>query len=94
MALTMLTASVADTGSLPSTGTGMAYLQAFKRANFCEYEHAKYEHSGRPPGGAKADINVRKRNLTQVKKTSELYTPLTQVNKISELLPHTYTGAP
>jgi len=54
MALTMLTASVADTGSLPSTGTGMAYLQAFKRANFCEYEHAKYEHSGRPPGGAKA----------------------------------------
>ena len=44
MALTMLTASVADTGSLPSTGTGMAYLQAFKRANFCEYEHAKYEH--------------------------------------------------
>jgi len=58
MALTMVTASVGDTDSLPSTGTGrqlaMAYLQAFKRANFCEYEHAKYEHSGRPPGGAKA----------------------------------------
>ena len=48
MALTMVTASVGDTDSLPSTGTGrqlaMAYLQAFKRANFCEYEHAKYEH--------------------------------------------------